>query len=141
VADDFPRRIVDTIFRRAGGMCSNPGCSVLTSGPAEDVSKAVVVGEAAHIYGARPGSARFNPEMSAAERSDITNAIWLCRNCHKLVDTNARRYSADLLFEWRHTHERAITKRLGKTSDILQAEVLERRLTGFERVSLWRARL
>jgi hypothetical protein len=119
VADDFSKSTIDTIFRRAGGMCSNPECSVLTSGPAEDVSKAVVVGEAAHIYGARSGSARFVPEMSPVERSDITNAIWLCRNCHKQVGTDVRRYSADLLFEWRHAHEKAVTNRLGKTSDIL----------------------
>jgi hypothetical protein len=127
VTDDFTRRIVDTIFRRAGGICSNPDCSALTSGPAEDISKAVVVGEAAHIYGARAGSARFNPEMSTEEKSDITNAIWLCRNCHKVIDSDARRYSADLLFRWRHAHEKAITKRLGKASDILEAEVLDSR--------------
>jgi DNA-binding HxlR family transcriptional regulator len=136
MTDDFSRSVVDIIFRRAGGMCSNPDCLALTSGPATDVSKAVSVGEAAHIFGARLGSARFDPSMSSSERSDSTNAIWLCRNCHKIVDADEKRYSTDLLFRWRHEHEMAVLKRLGKAGDILQAEMLEKRLAGFESASL-----
>ncbi len=127
----FGRATVDTLAKRAGSMCSNPECGALTVGPAGEQNRAVVVGEAAHIYGARAGSARFDTGMSDAERSDVTNGIWLCRNCHKLIDADANQYPADLLFEWRRDHERTILSRLGRAGALRQ-QVIDRRLEGFE---------
>jgi hypothetical protein len=84
--------VIETVAKRAGNICSNPDCQALTTGPAETEDKSVTIGEAAHIFGANPGSARFDEKMSSSERSDITNAIWLCRNCHKLADADAARF-------------------------------------------------
>lgn len=53
-------------------MCSNIGCRVVTSGPADDPNKAVGIGEAAHIYGAKAGSARFRHDMTDGARAEIT---------------------------------------------------------------------
>ncbi|WP_328590120.1 HNH endonuclease [Paraburkholderia acidicola] len=70
---------------RTVNRCANPDCGAVTSGQTDDPYSAVNVGEAAHIYGAHPGSARYDPRMTSDERSAISNAIWLCSNCHKLV--------------------------------------------------------
>ncbi|MGO4728204.1 MULTISPECIES: hypothetical protein [unclassified Inquilinus] len=134
-SERFNKGIVDTIARRAGNICSNPDCGALTSGPAEDEKRAINVGEAAHIYGARQGSARFNSLMSDSERSDITNAIWLCRNCHKIVDADSQQFPVSLLFEWRRAHEYSVMENLGKSGALLRLKVLERKLEEFPNLS------
>lgn len=126
---------METIAKRAGNHCSNPDCFAVTSGPANDDARSINVGEAAHIYGARPGAARYNAAMSDAERSDITNSIWLCRNCHKIADADAVRFPAEVLFEWRRAHEQTILEKLGKAGALIQQKVLQRKLAGFENCS------
>ena len=86
VEDRFKQSVIVTLAKRAANRCSNPNCGAITSGPTEEPNGSVNVGEAAHIYGANPGSARYDPDMTSTDRSAITNAIWLCSNCHKLVD-------------------------------------------------------
>jgi len=117
---DFNAKVIEIVAKRAAYCCSNPDCGVSTIGPNSDIEKATVIGEAAHIKGARSSSARYDSAMSDAARGEITNAIWLCRNCHKKIDRDSELYSEDLLFSWREEHETAITKRLGNKSDQLR---------------------
>jgi hypothetical protein len=133
--DRFRRPIVEALAKRAAYRCSNPGCAAITSGPAEDETRSITVGEAAHIYGARPGAARYDPLMGSAERSAITNAIWLCRNCHKMVDADPDHFVPALLFEWRQTHERQISEKLGKAEDRLRQKIVDRELEKFQNES------
>ena len=133
--EQFTKQIVEVIAKRAANICSNPDCGVLTCGPADEMDRSVIIGEAAHIFGARLGSARFSESMSPAERGDVTNAIWLCRNCHKLIDADPVKFPADMLFEWRRQHEEEIAKRVGKPSDIIRRKILARQLVEFESCS------
>lgn len=80
-------------------------------------------------------AARFDIAMMDGERSAISNAIWLCRNCHKMVDGDPIRFPAELLFEWRRSHERGIAESLGKAGAELRWKINERRLAGFEHCS------
>lgn len=48
-APDFSERTKATLAKRAGQACSNPECRRPTSGPHSDESKAINLGEAAHI--------------------------------------------------------------------------------------------
>lgn len=43
--------------------------------------------------------------MTTQERTSISNGIWLCRNCHKLVDSDEQRYSVTLLRSWKEAAE------------------------------------
>lgn len=133
--EHFSKAIIEVLAKRAANICSNPDCGAITSGPADEANRSVVIGEAAHIYGARPGSARYRDSMAAAERGDITNAIWLCRNCHKAIDADPNGYPAELIFEWRRQHEDEISKRLGKTSDFLREKVIARQVHEFSSCS------
>ena len=112
-APDFSKSTVDTLARRARYQCSNPKCGVHTAGPNSDSSKATIIGEAAHIKGAQPDAKRYDPAMSDGERADITNGIWLCRNCHGLVDRDEVRYTVELLVTWRGDHEHRVYSELG----------------------------
>lgn len=73
--------------------------------------------------------------MNSADRGAITNAIWLCGNCHKLVDDDPNRHPAGLLFEWQRAHENNISKRLGKASAEIRRNYEQRHLEEFGRIS------
>ena len=128
---DFTKQTVEIIAKRAANECSNLDCGAVTCGPAESHDRSVTIGEAAHIYGARPGSARFSESLTVNERGDITNAIWLCRNCHKIIDADPIRFPAAILFEWRRQHEEAVAKKLGKPSEAIRQKIIAQQLTEF----------
>ena len=119
---NFSRKTVEVLAKRAAYICSNPDCRARTVGPNTDPNKSTLIGEAAHIFGARPGAKRFELGMNDSARAEITNAIWLCRNCHKLVDTDENRYSREVLFAWREQHERYVLSELGNATDRIKLE-------------------
>ena len=122
MSPDFSRKTVDTIAKRAAFKCSNPDCRVSTIGPNSDPEQSTVIGEAAHICGARPNSKRYEASMTDTARAEITNAIWLCRNCHKLIDTDEVRFSSFVLFAWREQHEKYILEDLKSATDRIRFE-------------------
>ena len=61
--------------------------------------------------------------MTDSRRAEITNAIWLCRNCHKLIDTDEQTFSHVILFAWREKHEEYIFSELGSPSEKLRYEL------------------
>lgn len=141
IEDRFKQVVILTLAKRSANQCANPDCGALTSGPSDDPNASVNVGEAAHIYGANPGSARYEPDMSSADRSSITNAIWLCGNCHKLIDDDPERHPAGLLFEWQRAHEQTIAERVGKASARIRKKYEDRHLEEFGRLSYLAERL
>ena len=139
--DRFKQAIIATLAKRAANRCSNPDCGAITSGPSIAPDDAVNVGEAAHIYGANPGSARYDSDMSPSERSAISNGVWLCGNCHKLIDDDPLRYPAGLLYEWQRNHERSISELVGKAGGKLRQKYETRHLEEFGRLSYLAERL
>jgi len=124
----FSGPVRDLLAKRASWHCSNPACGILTVGPTADETTASNLGEAAHIYGARPGSARYRDEMTDPARADVSNGIWLCCTCHKQADDDPAAHPAELLFEWRRQHERAMGMQLGQR---LAAKVQDRVLAAY----------
>jgi hypothetical protein len=116
--------------------CSSPDCGALTIGPSDEQQSSVNIGEAAHIYGLTPGSARYDALVAASELSDITNGIWLCRNCHKTVDADEQRFPVEVLFTWRRVHEAGISRRLGRPNELVAEKLNEERLKPFKDASL-----
>ncbi len=121
-APDFNKKTVETLAKRARYLCSNPDCRVSTVGPNSDPEKATVIGEAAHIIGARPNAKRFVNDMDVTARASITNGIWLCRNCHKCIDVDEEEFSSEILFLWREEHEKYVQADLGNKTDKIRYE-------------------
>ena len=73
--DDFPARIKEVLAKRVGQRCSNPDCRRATSGPHEDLSRAVNVGVASHIAAAAAGDlstiALFRPCSARKSRMEF----------------------------------------------------------------------
>jgi hypothetical protein len=110
----FARGVIETLMKRAGGLCANPDCRRATIGPSIGApEKSDVVGIAAHIKGAQPASARYDANQSEEERHSIDNGIWLCSFCAALVDKNSGTdFSVESLKMWKSTSERAARERL-----------------------------
>lgn len=122
VSPDFRAKTIDTLARRAAFRCSNPDCRANTVGPNSDPHKATTIGEAAHIFGARPDSKRFSESLTERARAAITNGIWLCCNCHRQVDSDEKRFTSDVLFAWRESHEQFVLSELGNSADRILGE-------------------
>lgn len=99
--DDFSQNTKDILAKRAGFLCSNPDCRKLTIGANENPKKPTSIGVASHISAASPGGARYNPSLTPEQRSDISNGIWLCSNCSILIDRDEKKYTIELLHEWK----------------------------------------
>ena len=103
--DDFSGTTIDQLAKRVGSRCSNPECIRPTSGPRDQPEKSVNIGDAAHITAASPGGARYDANITKAARRSISNGIWLCQNCAKLIDNNPKRYNTSLLNHWKEVAE------------------------------------
>jgi hypothetical protein len=103
--DNFAQSVKIPLGQRAGYLCSNPDCRRPTSGPHSDPKKALVTGEAAHICAAAIGGPRYDVNQTPEQRKDITNAMWLCGDCNKKVDTDWQRWPAEKLHEMKELHE------------------------------------
>lgn len=103
------------LAQRVGWKCS--GCRAPTSGPTKGLEDGTVnLGEAAHICGAAPGSARYDPLMTNEQRRHIDNGIWLCRGCAKKVDDDEHYYTVSRLQEWRKEAEDEAHRQVGRPS-------------------------
>jgi hypothetical protein len=116
--DDFSAKTKRVVAARAGWHCSLEGCRKLTVGPSEESSSAITtIGVAAHICGAAsgPGSRRYVASMTAEERADIDNAIWLCADHAQLIDRDDATFPTEKLHVMKRDHETwcALTVRSG----------------------------
>ncbi|MDO3666152.1 hypothetical protein A7P54_18705 [Acinetobacter sp. Ac_3412] len=103
--DDFNKESKRILQERVGNRCSNPECRCLTSGPNSNEEKATRIGVAAHITGASEGGPRFDSLLTKDKRAHISNGIWLCQNCAKLIDNDEEVYAVSLLLEWKQVSE------------------------------------
>lgn len=87
-----------------------------TSGPRPDDAKAVNLNVAAHIAAAAPGCPRYEFAMETSDRASITNAIWLCQNCAKLIDNDTGRFTVDVVRAWKTIAEDRARHNIGKTA-------------------------
>lgn len=132
---DFSNSTRELLAKRANQICSNPECGAATAAASQSSpDKVIVVGEAAHIYGARETTARYRASMSDIERADIINGIWLCRNCHKAIDDDQNSYPADLLYKWQSIHEVLVFERLGKRNSLLRRELFDEEIESLGKI-------
>src|SRR5437870_11180092 len=94
VRDEFRAGVKKALAYRVSLQCTNPLCRRPTAAPHIEPDKYNLLGEAAHITGARPDGPRYEPAMSRAERCSISNGIWLCRNCARIIDTERGAFPA-----------------------------------------------
>lgn len=116
--DDFAKRTVTELAKGVGYRCSNPECRRATVGANAEQDGAITIGAAAHICAASAGGPRYDPAQARDARRSKTNGIWLCQNCARLIDTDVRKFSVELLHEWkRRAQERAFRELVAQAAD------------------------
>ena len=104
--DDFSPTVKTTLAGRAGWKCSFPNCGRSTAGPsAESADKWIKNGIAAHISAAAPGGPRYDINLTHEQRSDISNAIWMCPTHGTLIDKDQTAYTTADIKEWKAAAE------------------------------------
>lgn len=127
---DFSIKTKTALALRSGYICSNPDCRKQTATAHSDKNKYIILGEAAHIAGPTIKSARYDSVYTNAQFCDIENGIWLCRDCHKKVDMDEKKYSDLLLKKWKKYSEST----LGNYRGIIQETINEAlKSDGFKR--------
>lgn len=89
------------------------------------------LGENAHIYGEKPGSARYDATLSDDYVNSYENLIFLCSACHTKVDTEISNFPPDKLFNMKEEHEKWVINRLEEGTNgftFAELEVLAKHL-------------
>lgn len=120
--DDFTQQTKNILCKRVGGKCSNPNCMRETQGPHSDMHKGISIGQAAHITAASQGGPRYDPDLTSEQRKDISNGIWLCESCAKMIDNDEKQYPVELLKTWKYMAEYTQRCIINQTDNLLQTE-------------------
>jgi hypothetical protein len=113
--DDFTKDTKLLLGFRANFKCSFTGCGVTLTGPSEESPRSYSnIGVAGHIHAAAagPGARRYLAAMTPEQRRDISNAILLCGNHSRLVDSDETRYPAEFLRQMKAAHEAQVALEL-----------------------------
>jgi hypothetical protein len=90
---------IKLLFARSGNRCAFPKCRAPMA-----VNK-TLTGEVCHIKGARPGSARYDPNQTDVERHDYANLILMCPTHHTVIDDDEDAYPVERLCKIKAVHE------------------------------------
>ena len=119
--DDFSAKVLMILYKRAGGKCCR--CGAPTFGPDTNPHKSVNIGQGAHIAAAAPLGPRYDRKMSAEERSSATNGMWLCSNCHDIIDRDVKEYPTAKLKKMKREAEERARREVGVSRDHKKPDV------------------
>lgn len=97
---NFSSSTIEKLYKSNGGLCSR--CGRMTTAYNHENLKYISIGEAGHIFGAKrtsDKSPRSNSTLTNDFLKNFENGIWLCKNCHKLIDDAEKDFSSDLLLK------------------------------------------
>jgi hypothetical protein len=143
---ELPEAVKAALWTVSNGHCYAPGCATPVL---KEVRPGVYQKNAyiAHVYGVRPGSERYRPDMTVRERDSFANLLLLCTAHHLEVDGKggADSYPPKILLAWKAEHEGAagsILDRLTVTSpEGLMRKLIEMAEPPLERLEAITARL
>ena len=119
--DDFSKGTIRIVRDRVNGLCSFPGCNVVTIGASMENNTSVSnIGVAAHICAAAKGGPRYDEKMTPEQRKSVDNCIWLCQGHAKLIDTDVETYTVEKLHQWKKDAEKTASLALANDDYVIQ---------------------
>ncbi|WP_164997118.1 AAA family ATPase [Clostridium minihomine] len=106
--DDFLKKTKEELAKRCSYRCSNPNCQKITIGAHSRPDKSLCIGRACHISAAAEGGARYNKLMTSQQRRAIENGIWLCADCSDIIDKDEKKYTVEVLKQWKEQAEKEL---------------------------------
>ena len=127
--DDFSKKVKEVLAKRVNYLCSNPECSRGTIGPSSVNEEFINTGVASHICAAAPGGKRYDINMTPEQRSSIENGIWLCQTCSKIIDSDEKKYTVEILKDWKSKAESraeiGLIKQINETTNVKKEIIVE----------------
>ena len=113
------------LAHHGGNHCAFPGCPRDLTVDSPSGGEPVSTGEAAHIRGEKPGSARYDPTMTPEERDSYHNLIYLCADHATQIDRQERDFSVQHLLAMKADHEAKVRQAmLAAFADVAFPELL-----------------
>lgn len=109
----FTKKTKDILYKEVNGLCSKPSCRSYTTAAHSSGEKVLNNGEAAHISGRRPTSARYDSKLTDEERSQAKNGIWLCRTHAKMIDDDEAQFAKHILESWKEDTKAYVKENYG----------------------------
>jgi hypothetical protein len=104
--DNFTKKTKDLLAKRVAYRCSFLGCGIITIGPGHSSTEDTInLGEAAHINAASENGPRYDEKMTTEDRKSIDNALWMCRQHARMIDSDFINYSSATLKQWKEIAE------------------------------------
>lgn len=107
----YSHKTLKVLFALSGNQCAHPDCTNTLIEPATEESDALVTAHICHLYAISEDGPRGKSGLTKKELNSPENLILLCRNHHAVVDGQHETYPADMLKEWKQTHESETQKR------------------------------
>lgn len=103
----IPEHIKRDLWFAAHGRCEFAGCNkvLFKHGITMDECN---ISNYAHIIADSPKGPRGDEKKSKGLAKDINNLILLCSECHKLIDSNEKKYTVEVLKKMKQEHEERI---------------------------------
>jgi hypothetical protein len=115
------------LFAKSRNLCAFPGCAA----PVVEES-GTVTAEICHIRALNTGGPRYDKSQSPEKRNAASNLILMCGRHHKIIDTETRKYTADVLLAMKLQHEeRGVTEISPQVT-----RVAEQLLANYARISV-----
>lgn len=118
VRHNFTAAVRSRLAASSGHGCCKPDCRAVTF-CARDNGSIYPIGQAGHITGAAPGGPRYDANMTADERESDEKGLWLCGNCHKMVDSDHNSFSVDCLRQWKSDASKNTREALGRPNTVI----------------------
>lgn len=111
----IPENIKRLLWLRAAGRCEFEGCNkILYEG--EITNEYGNFGELCHIIGDSSNGPRGGEESEALAK-DIKNIVLMCPACHKMIDSDTKKYTIEVVEGMKKRHEDRIRLVTGITPD------------------------
>jgi hypothetical protein len=110
---NVPENLKKHLISVSGNQCAFPSCEHTFYSH----DRKTHVAEICHIEAVSKGGARYNPSLTKSEVNKFENLILLCRNCHKIVDSDVYKYTPEVLRGYKKEHESKIERIFIKNSD------------------------
>jgi len=111
------------LFALSRNQCAYLDCTNTLIEPATEESDALVTAHICHIYAISEDGPRGKSGLTEKELNAPENLILFCRHHHAIVDGQHETYPADMLKQWKQTHESESQKQLSADLESVQPDV------------------
>jgi hypothetical protein len=100
------------LWGRSGNICAFPDCKKELVTDISETDDPSIVGEEAHIIAKEPDGPRGASPLTIDQRDRYENLILMCSEHHKIIDDHPRKFTIEILHQYKRNHEEWIKKSL-----------------------------